>query len=89
MLLVNCEFLFNVLMDNGIAFIRIGDRKEFILLDYKIRIADFEADSELKYSLRKNKYKDFIFTDGIMMPALLKKLIPNLHIDEKNRYIVL
>lgn len=89
MLSMNHEFLFNVLMDNGIAFIRIGDRKEFILLDYKIRIADFEADNELKYSLNKNKYKDFIFSDGVIMPSFLKEIINGIVIDEKNSYIVL
>lgn len=69
------EFLFNILMANNIPFIRFGKSHEFILLEEKIRIATFESDFELFYTLYKNKYKDLVFVDGVIPPSLLAKIL--------------
>ena len=69
------EFLFNILMVNQIPFIRIGDLKEFILLDQKVRIATFEANDILKFRMLELKYKDYIFKDGFVEPSFLADLL--------------
>ena len=69
------EFLFNILMVNQIPFIRIGNLKEFILLDQKVRIATFEANDILKFRMLELKYKDYIFKDGFVEPSFLADLL--------------
>ena len=69
------EFLFNILMVNQIPFIRIGNLKEFILLDQKVRIATFEANDILKFRMLELKYKDYIFKDGFVGPSFLADLL--------------
>lgn len=69
------EFLFNILIVNQIPFIRIGNLREFILLDQKVRIATFEANDILKFRMLELKYKDYIFKDGFVEPSFLADLL--------------
>lgn len=70
------EFLFNILMANQIPFIRIGELKEFILLDQKVRIANFETNNNiLKFKMLELKYKDYVFKDGFVEPSFLADLL--------------
>lgn len=69
------EFLFNILMMNEIPFVRYKGKKEFILLDQKVRIATFNATPELKFRLDKLGYSDYIFKEGIIEPSFLSDLL--------------
>lgn len=70
------EFLFNILMVNKIPFIRIGELREFILLDQKVRIATFETNNNvLKFKMLELKYKDYVFKDGFIEPSFLADLL--------------
>lgn len=83
------EFLFNILMVNQIPFIRIGDLREFILLDQKVRIATFETnDDVLKFKMLELKYKDYIFKDGFVEPSFLADLLNIQWIKRYNSIII-
>lgn len=70
------EFLFNILMVNQIPFIRIGELREFILLDQKVRIATFETNNDvLKFKMLELKYKDYVFKDGFVEPSFIAELL--------------
>lgn len=69
------EFLFNILMLNEIPFIRIKGKREFILLEQKVRIATFEANAILETQMFKLKYKDYVFKDGIVEPSFLADIL--------------
>ena len=83
------EFLFNILIANGIPFIRIGEFREFILLDQKVRIATFEANNDiLKFRMLELKYKDYVFKDGFVEPSFLADLLNIQWIKRYNSIII-
>lgn len=88
MLKTKNEFLFNILIANNIPFIRIGEFREFILLDQKVRIATFEANNILKFRMLELRYKDYIFKDGFIEPSFLADLL-NIQWIKRYNYIII
>ena len=69
------EFLFNILMENKIAFLSNKEKNMFILLDYKLCVSTIEINDQLKTSLKNNKFDFYIFSDGKINGKWLSKML--------------